>query len=1210
MLRELAMKTLATNSKVMRTKKILLTSIVMSIFFSLFSISSANAGSNIDADRQSRNTILCDDDSVGGDKSPQKCLPAYRYDDFRVEGKFQKIFKLELDIFGTIASGVFSAANLVWSITLVFIKAGLSIDLLSSMGPTINNGIATLYDTDLIKTIFLLGLIMVIYVNIIKPAFGIGKNKTKLGTKNFMAFAQPLFIMGIIAVIGSSSLSASNKYINLSEEDKKSYLASDSKGTIPWFVGKVSYFVGNMSSGLADTLTANETLTGVQKESGSIKENAFGDPKDLLTCDKYNKNLHAMFDKSIENSPNKNSIQTLGTLSTLWENTFYDSYAAAIFGPPADDGKNIGGRINCHYLETYNRVSPAERAQIINASGPVIVSKDSKVLQLHEKEEDSLRAWMAFALCKNTGGSFQYNTLFFNDPKFLANDKCTKAFNIKFDNDGLSTNQFDIDAQPVYKDQEAANSFISNLKDDGPTKIILAFIALLVSLVFLWTFGWLSIGLIFVNITSVIVLTISPIILAASLFVTGERRSKVFSLFKLLGTAIVTKFLFTLLIVLLLKISTIGSNMVQFLPLGNGLISSIVIGFMPLVALIVMRKILNAFSLGDILKAGGALALALNTQNQALSMVDKSKSGLADKLKSAGSKIPMKNSIDQRLGKFDRIGPQAAAKKALSKKYRDNAKKVVADEKKEIRDKREKKREARDPENSYTDKFMENMNSMGVSLDSVGDKAREVGDSVKKSGAAVLGGGILLGTGGAAIAAGAIAGGSAYNRLKNKKNKSDKDTSSFNPEGLEIKKQELGNNTKIAANTRENNRNRNKKKQNLNNSSLENYDAEVCNSALLEYNKKAYGDEFEGFANRGQLKATAENYASVNGYEDSEILMSNATGLIIPNPTANRENLSNDQLKHWVYYLDKNTIERKTGESDSDLANRLFSVAHQRGLISSEGEAFNPIEHFDIDINSTQMLDFVKSVSDINDKAFKISSKNSSLEKQITDGVLKAFKDNGFPGYGASLGTIKIGYDLLESEIKSTSKEASLIFSTKVADIANISGEIKKIQFRLENEEMSNEIRETLRKEILSQSDRLVSEAKVQRNELFREITDNIAKQIGTDAGYAALSAADIKEQIVKRINEIEPMFDQIENSIYNEINTGNSTLIDDLTNIHKELKKRNAELISQISTASKDIAKDISLNFEKAGDLTNFSNLHDLISEYGSSRFPTEGRK
>ena len=87
-------------------------------------------------------------------------------------------------------------------------------------------------------------------------------------------------------------------------------------------------------------------------------------------------------------------------------------------------------------------------------------------------------------------------------------------------------------------------------------------------------------------------------------------------------------------------------------------------------------------------------------------------------------------------------------------------------------------------------------------------------------------------------------------------------------------------------------------------------------------------------------------------------------------------------------------------------------------------------------------------------------------------------------------------------------------------------------------------------------------------------------------------------------------MFDQIENSIYNEINTGNSTLIDDLTNIHKELKKRNAELISQISTASKDIAKDISLNFEKAGDLTNFSNLHDLISEYGSSRFPTEGRK
>jgi hypothetical protein len=378
----------------------------------------------------------------------------------------------------------------------------------------------------------------------------------------------------------------------------------------------------------------------------------------------------------------------------------------------------------------------------------------------------------------------------------------------------------------------------------------------------------------------------------------------------------------------------------------------------------------------------------------------------------------------------------------------------------------------------------------------------------------------------------------------------------------------------------------------------------------MEYNRKVYGDDFDGFANRGQLEATVENYASVNGYENSDILMSDASGLIIPNPTANRENLSNDQLKHWVYYLDKNTIERKNGESDSDLANRLFSVAHQRGLISSEGEAFNPIEHFDIDINSTQMLEFAKSVSDIDDKAFKISSRNSSLEKQITDGVLKAFKDNGFPAYGGTLGSIKIGYDLLESDIRSTSKESSLIFTTKIADIANISDEIKKIQFRIENEEISNETKESLRKEILSQSDRLVSEAKTQRNELFREITDNIARQIGTDPGYATLSAAEIKEQIVKRIKEIEPMFDQIENSIYNEINTANSTLIADLTNIHKELKKRNAELISGITAASKDIAKDISLNFEKAGDLTNFSDLHDFINEYGSSRFPTEGRK
>jgi hypothetical protein len=1161
------------------------------------------------------NSILCDDQTIKDaydkpitvDTRLENCLPAYRYDDFRVEGKFMKIFKLEIEPFGITASGIFSAANLIWSITLLFIKAGLSIDLISSMAPTINNGIATLYDTSLILTIFIVGVLLIFYVNIIKPAFGIGKNNGGLKIKNLSAFITPLIIMGIIVAIGTSSVSANKDYEKAKGAGKeKEYNASASEGTIPWFVGEVTDFIEMASSSFAHTLTAKDFLTGVQDDNDASTVNGFGHKDDLLSCDKYNRNLHGMFTNAL---PTDDSRIHLSLLSTLWENTFLKSYGAAVFGPPADDGTNIGGRISCHYLETYNRVSSKERAEIINASGKGIVDENTKVLQITENEEDNLRGWMAFALCKNTGSSYVYNTELFVDKSgyFKDNKLCGMAFSGS--KDGLSANVFDIDKQPIYGN-EAANSFISNLKDDGPSKVILGFIALLVSLVFLWTFGWLSIGLIFVNITSVIILTISPLILAASLLVTRERRSKVFSLFKLLGTAIVTKFLFTFLIVLLLKLSSIGSNMVQFLPLGNGFVSSIVIGFMPLVALIVMRKILHAFSLGDILTAGGALALALNTQNQALSSIDKSGSGLANKLKSTGSKIPMKNSIDQRLGKFDRIGPQALAKKSLSKKFRDNAKKEVADEKKVIRDKREKKREERDPENSYTDKFLENMNSMGVSLDSVGDKAREIGDVVKKNGAKVVGGGVLLGSGGAALAAGAVAGGAGYNRLKNKKNKSNQDTPNLNPEGFEIKKQELGNNTKIAANTRENNRNRNKKKQNLNNSSLEKYDAEMCNGALMEYNRKVYGDDFDGFANRGQLEATVENYASVNGYENSDILMSDASGLIIPNPTANRENLSNDQLKHWVYYLDKNTIERKNGESDSDLANRLFSVAHQRGLISSEGEAFNPIEHFNIDVNSSQMLDFAKSVSDIDGKAFKITSKNSSLEKQITDGVLKAFKDNGFTGYGNGLGAIKIGYDLLESEIKSTSKEASLIFSTKVADIANISGEIKRIQYRIENEEMSNETKESLRKEILSQSDRLVSEAKTQRNDLFREITDNIARQIGTDAGYAALSAAEIKEQIVKRINEIEPMFDQIEKSIYDEINSGNSTLITDLTNIHKELKRRNAELISGISTASKDISKEISLNFEKAGDLTNFSDLHDFINEYGSSRFPTEGRK
>ncbi|MFN9954169.1 MAG: hypothetical protein ACK55I_13805, partial [bacterium] len=119
--------------------------------------------------------------------------------------------------------------------------------------------------------------------------------------------------------------------------------------------------------------------------------------------------------------------------------------------------------------------------------------------------------------------------------------------------------------------------------------------------------------------TSVILLTLLPLLLIAYVILGEQQQAKLKALFKLLGIAIATKFIFTIIIVLLIQITKITTAMVSTFPFTQGFIGNIITGFMPIVSLLIVRKILQAFSLGDIMKAGGAMSLAWKAQNQALS---------------------------------------------------------------------------------------------------------------------------------------------------------------------------------------------------------------------------------------------------------------------------------------------------------------------------------------------------------------------------------------------------------------------------------------------------------------------------------------------------------------------------------------------------------------------------------------------------------------
>ncbi|MEY3311487.1 MAG: hypothetical protein RL348_820, partial [Bacteroidota bacterium] len=133
---------LATNSNNMKTNKYILYFISIILIFSMPSsyANNINCVVNIVEGKNLEQTI-CTDNKDSSKKfeidTPEKLLPAYRWDNFPVEGKYNELLGvIELDALSQLAGLAFTISNFIWSVTLFFAKTGLNFDIITPLSPT------------------------------------------------------------------------------------------------------------------------------------------------------------------------------------------------------------------------------------------------------------------------------------------------------------------------------------------------------------------------------------------------------------------------------------------------------------------------------------------------------------------------------------------------------------------------------------------------------------------------------------------------------------------------------------------------------------------------------------------------------------------------------------------------------------------------------------------------------------------------------------------------------------------------------------------------------------------------------------------------------------------------------------------------------------------------------------------------------------------
>lgn len=611
-------------------------------------------------------------------------LPAWRWRDIDLDmdtsgGWSKAVQNAFKQIPVTISEIFFHGANFLWMLLLFLMKMGFDAKGLLGFGAqSINTGAAFMADKLLYFAIPLSAYVMWKFL----------KDFIKLRSGNPFGLMRRITVfavfLGLMWMVSTSSKEAITQNI----DDPAAQL--EQVGTLPWMAKEVLNFGDKAVAPLAGVVidTDNESTEKPADEKIAGEDGNLANGPDLTsnltgnagnngsaTCTAYIQTIHSNYARG------EDSERALIIVSRLWEGTFYQALKSASFGEPdvyrTPDGtayaSDIPDRVMCHYQEAINDTPPLEQQRIARlAYGEAIPAADKlenvPIVFLTGnavKKDNQRKAMVAWAACRWNGSAWD------GQPEFNGahaesgsenpfKDHCEQVMRLpldKWDEDywvfgsGIPDAVSQGDAVHQAQLQAARTWALGYSGANAGGRMIGAFIAFIVALLFLYSFGLLGLGL---TVSMMIAVALLALALPAALVLASIGKTKQaapllkMTLFSILGHAFLTALLSIIVIISGIFQNLLGSF--AGLPL---MIRSLTTGLAPIIAFFIVRKIMKSIGMGDILSMSGALSFA----GAAALKGGGRMSADAQKKMASGASLKKTPGLGKRLDRLDGMAP-------------------------------------------------------------------------------------------------------------------------------------------------------------------------------------------------------------------------------------------------------------------------------------------------------------------------------------------------------------------------------------------------------------------------------------------------------------------------------------------------------------------------------------------------------------------------
>ena len=568
-------------------------------------------------------------------------LPALRWQSFGLSHSTSGFFgQFSAGILNLI-SILFHISALMWSVLIQFLEFGLSFKPLCYTAPSVNSMTAIV---GRYSAFFLVpALVYALWVGR-KHLFGGNLTKGLAGVGAILlAFGATFYVTDRADVAERTAGNDPSAIIQTT-------------GTMPWVLANITQVFSGVNSAITTSLgDMSEVAAGQVSGRAADSAAAFYDgasETNELTCAAFDEGLVKLYEDQVIDSGIANPAGMV-TMNELWERAFLSNWMTAQMGPGSAHDNEYPAMVACRVLESRVEGPPIEKAQTflnayeaagVNAALPKAseIVESGQVYLMHPglSSQAQTYAGFAWAYCGDYKGGKWNPTSGAAEMKRSDDISCNSGDDEKKGGTilGETLEPASNDDGPLAAANEMVNSSGKNVHkfDDGEdsiddrigqsiesedlrewafhyigaregTRMLSGILALVTSVLYLWSFGPAALGLVIAGVGMILLATIVPLSLV--LWGIGKEVGK--RMLALTGATALATFLFTLVLSFLAAIVSILTNfvLVLFPDGGSSTTRQLFLAALPVVALFLVRWAMRKMGLPNMTSLAGSLGM-------------------------------------------------------------------------------------------------------------------------------------------------------------------------------------------------------------------------------------------------------------------------------------------------------------------------------------------------------------------------------------------------------------------------------------------------------------------------------------------------------------------------------------------------------------------------------------------------------------------------